>query len=39
MTTQQATTVMAAPIGAVEARLRDVAGWPEFVSGLAAGLR
>ena len=36
MTTQQATTVMAVPLGAVEKRLRDVTGWPAFVSGLAA---
>ena len=36
MTTQQATTVMAAPLAAVHARLRDVQGWPAFVSGLEA---
>ncbi len=36
MTTQQATTVMAAPLEAVRERLRDVTGWPAFVSGLVA---
>ncbi len=34
MTTQQATTVVAAPIGTVLDRVRDVEGWPSFLSGL-----
>ena len=36
MTTQQAATVMAAPLAAVHAKLRDVPSWPEFLSGLVA---
>ena len=36
MTTQQATTVIAAPVAAVHDKLRDVPGWPAFLSGLAA---
>ena len=36
MTTQQATTVMAAPLAAVHAWLREVPGWPAFVSSLVA---
>jgi uncharacterized membrane protein len=34
MTTQQATAVMRAPLEVVRERLRDVTGWPAFVSGL-----
>jgi uncharacterized membrane protein len=36
MTTQQATTVMAAPLKTVHEQLRDVMSWPGFVSGLVA---
>jgi uncharacterized membrane protein len=34
MTTQQATTVVAAPLRTVHDRVRDVGGWPAFLSGL-----
>ena len=36
MTTQQATTVMAAPLKTVHEQLRNVTSWPGFVSGLVA---
>jgi uncharacterized membrane protein len=36
VTRQQASTVVAAPLDVVEARLRDVERWPEFLSEVAA---
>jgi uncharacterized membrane protein len=36
MTHQEASAVVAVPIAAVEARLRDVTSWPAFVAGVEA---